>query len=114
MPANDTLGEITSDELAELRRNAKTCTACGMVATIDPVFHAARYAHSPVIRDADGTLIWETELAMWIPHTRKCATCAAEIPAGDTHCQRCAPARRCAVSPSCDQDWPHTGPHGKR
>lgn len=44
---NDTLGEITAEEHQALRDNARNCARCGMLATVDPVLHASRYAHAP-------------------------------------------------------------------
>ena len=34
---NDTYGEISQEELADLRRVAQRCTFCGMLATVDPI-----------------------------------------------------------------------------
>ena len=56
---NDTYGEIGRDELAEMRANAKPCTTCGMLATVDPAFHEARYAHAPTIREGGRELTWD-------------------------------------------------------
>lgn len=60
---NDTYGEITEAEHQALRAQAHTCTTCGMLADVDPVFHAARYGHRPAYRDEQGE--WE----FW-PRTR--------------------------------------------
>jgi hypothetical protein len=56
---NDTYGEITRAELAEMRANAKPCTYCGMLATVDPAFHASRYGHAPTISDGGRELTWD-------------------------------------------------------
>jgi hypothetical protein len=58
MPFNDTYGEISDEEQAALRASARTCRRCGMVASIDPAFHAQRYGHAPVINDQGRTLEW--------------------------------------------------------
>jgi hypothetical protein len=47
---NDTYGEITRDELRQLRATASRCIFCGLLADVDPRFHAARYGHSPIRR----------------------------------------------------------------
>jgi hypothetical protein len=66
MPWNDTFGEISPDELAALRANAQKCITCGQLATVDPQFHATRYAHPPLIRDGEGrTLAWSAETMSW-------------------------------------------------
>lgn len=57
MIRNDTYGEITSEELNALREVARPCLRCGMLATVDPAFHATRYGHRPTYRDEQGT--WE-------------------------------------------------------
>lgn len=63
---NDTYGEITPAKLAELRALAQSCLSCGMLATVDPVFHASRYGHAPVIAGPGGTrLQWDG--ASWEP-----------------------------------------------
>lgn len=54
---NDTYGELTADEHTALRQTARPCIRCSMLATVDPVFHAARYSHRPAYRDDQGT--WE-------------------------------------------------------
>ncbi len=54
---NDTYGEMTGKELAELRKQAHKCLRCGMLADVDPVLHASRYGHRPQYRDEQGT--WE-------------------------------------------------------
>jgi hypothetical protein len=62
---NDTYGQITRDELAALRAEAKPCLTCGMLATVDPVFHEARYAHTPRIADGAAVLAWSTAAFTW-------------------------------------------------
>lgn len=57
MIQNDTFGEITDGELAELRKSSHLCIRCGMLADVDPVLHASRYGHRPAYRDDQGT--WE-------------------------------------------------------
>lgn len=54
---NYTYGEITEAEHQALRDAAHPCLTCGMLANVDPVLHATRYAHRPRYRDAEGT--WE-------------------------------------------------------
>jgi hypothetical protein len=44
---NETWGIVTEDEHAAMRLNARTCTRCGMLATVDPIAHEARYDHAP-------------------------------------------------------------------
>lgn len=58
MARNDTYGEITSQELADLRAHAQKCTTCGLLATVDPAFHARRYGHAPVISRGGLTFTW--------------------------------------------------------
>lgn len=55
---NDTYGEITREELADLRRVARKCTSCGMLATVDPAFHAARYGHAPTVSQRGVIYTW--------------------------------------------------------
>jgi hypothetical protein len=55
---NDTFGEITPDELDELRESASPCLKCGMIADVDPVFHENRYGHAPVREVGGLTSIW--------------------------------------------------------
>jgi hypothetical protein len=60
MIPNDTYGKITRAELDAMRASAGRCTTCGMLATVDPVFHATRYGHAPVIAGPDGArLEWD-------------------------------------------------------
>lgn len=64
---NDTFGEITREELAELRATAKKCTTCGMLATVDPVLHTNRYGHAAQFRDEDGQVwAWDSNTARWV------------------------------------------------
>jgi hypothetical protein len=49
MAQNDTYGEITATELADLRLHALRCRTCGMLGTVDPAFHASRYGHAPKV-----------------------------------------------------------------
>jgi hypothetical protein len=58
---NDTYGEITDQELAEMRADAATCTICGMLATVDPVLHTSRYGHTPAIREGGRELTWSVK-----------------------------------------------------
>jgi hypothetical protein len=44
---NETWGIVTADEHAAMRLNARTCTRCGMLATVDPIAHESRYGHAP-------------------------------------------------------------------
>ena len=67
---NDTYGEITPDELADLRRHAQKCSTCGMVATIDPAFHASRYAHAPTLATPDGPRRWDIRRHGWVETAR--------------------------------------------
>jgi hypothetical protein len=66
MPQNDTYGEITHAELADLRRFAQRCVTCGMLATVDPVFHASRYGHAPVIKRDGITFTWDGGRHGWL------------------------------------------------
>lgn len=65
MIQNDTYGEITREELADLRLHAQRCATCGMLATVDPAFHASRYRHDPIVRRGGLTFTWKTG-AGWI------------------------------------------------
>ena len=67
MPHNDTYGEISELELADLRTFAVTCRRCGMVATIDPVFHENRYGHAPAYYDVQtgSVYVWDGAAARW-------------------------------------------------
>lgn len=66
MAQNDTYGEITREELADLRRVAQRCTHCGMLATVDPAFHTSRYGHAPVIRRGGVTFTWSASQHRWL------------------------------------------------
>lgn len=44
---NETWGIVTADEHAAMRLHARTCTRCGMLATVDPIAHESRYGHAP-------------------------------------------------------------------
>jgi hypothetical protein len=64
---NDTYGEITQAELADLRLHAQRCLTCGMLATVDPAFHAARYAHTPRVRHSKGIIFrWDSKRHEWV------------------------------------------------
>ena len=65
MIANDTYGEITAEELADLRAHAKRCQTCGMLATVDPAFHATCYGHAPQFTDARGHWMWDQAAHRW-------------------------------------------------
>lgn len=67
MIQNDTYGEITREELADLRLHAQRCLGCGMLATVDPAFHAARYGHAPRVRHGRGIIFrWDNGRHEWI------------------------------------------------
>jgi hypothetical protein len=68
---NDTYGEITREELADLRAHAQKCTVCGMLATVDPAFHASRYAHAPVVSRGGVTFTWSPSGHEWIQGSRR-------------------------------------------
>ena len=63
MIQNDTFGEITEAELQSLRARAQRCIICGMLATVDPAFHAARYAHAPAVRE--GGVVYVFRAGRW-------------------------------------------------
>lgn len=63
---NDTYGILDQDEHDALRRAARPCVKCGMLANVDPVFHAARYGHRPVYRDEQGTWEYWPRIMTWI------------------------------------------------
>jgi hypothetical protein len=63
---NDTFGEMTRAELDQLRATAHPCTTCGMLADVDPVFHAARYGHAPAYRLAGAVFTWDGRLGKWV------------------------------------------------
>lgn len=67
MPFNDTYGEITPEEFADLRLHALRCLDCDMIATIDPAFHASRYAHEPRVDHGGGIIFrWDSARHEWI------------------------------------------------
>lgn len=70
---NDTYGEITRAELADLRAHALKCTTCGMLATVDPAFHASRYGHAPVVERGGVTFTWSTSRHEWIQGSQPAA-----------------------------------------
>lgn len=56
---NDTYGDLTAAELADLRAAAHPCLTCGMLADVDPELHLSRYGHRPKYRDDSGrVLVW--------------------------------------------------------
>ncbi len=64
---NDTYGEITREELADLRRVAQKCATCGMLATVDPALHTSRYGHAPVVRRFGGQVFtWSPAQHRWL------------------------------------------------
>lgn len=91
--ANETYGELTHAELVALREAAHPCLRCGMLADIDPVWHAERYGHRPLYRDETGTWEFFPDTMTWVvgndwwtwtspngvdhlvPGDRPCATC---------------------------------------
>lgn len=62
---NDTYGEITRQDLADLRAHAKSCGSCGMLATVDPASHTSRYGHVPTFKDDRGTWTWNPGGHRW-------------------------------------------------
>jgi hypothetical protein len=63
---NDTYGEITRQELADLLAHAQRCTVCDMLATVDPAFHASRYDHAPVVKRSGVTFTWSSSAHEWV------------------------------------------------
>lgn len=63
---NETYGDISREELAQLREGAATCLHCGMLATVDPVAHEGRYGHRPEIADGTGKLVWSGDQLSWV------------------------------------------------
>jgi hypothetical protein len=63
---NDTYGEVTAAEHADLRASARPCLTCGMLADVDPVFHESRYGHAPRVRDGGGVLVWSAGRFSWV------------------------------------------------
>jgi hypothetical protein len=61
MVHNDTYGDLTRAELAEMRQMANRCLKCGMLADVDPVFHERRYGHEPVRKVGALTSIWSDD-----------------------------------------------------
>jgi hypothetical protein len=67
---NDTYGEISHQELADLRLHAQKCLTCGVLATVDPAFHAARYAHEPRVDHGGGIIFrWDSNRHNWSRET---------------------------------------------
>lgn len=66
MVQNDTYGEMIREELNDLRAHAQKCTTCGMLATVDPAFHASRYGHAPTVSRGGVTFTWNTAQHKWI------------------------------------------------
>jgi hypothetical protein len=67
MSMNDTYGEITAAELADLRLHAQRCAKCGMLASVDPAFHTTRYGHAPEIRRPGGACFqWNPQAHAWV------------------------------------------------
>jgi hypothetical protein len=64
---NDTYGELTEDEHQDLRAHALSCIECGMLATVDPVFHQARYQHKPRVVYGGATYTWDGRYTRWVP-----------------------------------------------
>lgn len=71
MIQNDTFGDITPAELADLKSHARPCSRCGLTATVDPEFHTQRYGHPAQFRDARGTWEWSTEKHEWLLKSRE-------------------------------------------
>ena len=65
MLTNDTYGEITRAELADLRAHAERCSQCGMLASVDPALHTTRYGHAPRFRRAGRVWTWIPRLHAW-------------------------------------------------
>lgn len=78
---NDTFGELTPAEHARLREQALTCTECGQLATVDPVFHQDRYQHAPRIRTEGGTATWDGGSMTWQQDGPEAAAARAEAEA---------------------------------
>jgi hypothetical protein len=57
MKQNDTYGTLSDSEHQALLQASHVCIRCGMLANVDPVFHASRYGHRPAYRDDQG--VWE-------------------------------------------------------
>lgn len=67
MPFNETYGEISDLEHANLRNYARPCRRCGMLATVDPVQHETRYGHAPAYTDVQtgSTYVWNVSMIRW-------------------------------------------------
>jgi hypothetical protein len=104
MSWNDTFGEITAEQLAALRAEAKKCLTCGQLATVDPQFHATRYAHAPVIEGDSGARLewtgadWEpaSDRDAWLEASKPCPRCLGKAPG-----EECACVLACG-SPGCE------------
>lgn len=70
MYRNDTYGEITRAELADLRLHAQRCDHCGMLATVDPAFHTSRYGHAPRVHHGDTVFTWSPGRHAWLQKGR--------------------------------------------
>lgn len=66
---SETWGQLSREELAEMRANAKACLICGMLATVDPILHESRYGHAPVITGTTGRKAWSARTLSWVPQT---------------------------------------------
>lgn len=70
---NETYGEISREELADLRLHAQRCDICGMLATVDPVLHASRYGHEPRVHHGakvhGAAFRWDSGRHEWIQET---------------------------------------------
>ena len=68
---NDTYGEITEAEHQANRARAQECMTCGMLATVDPVFHQNRYQHVPTVAYGGTIYVWRQQAMRWIPEPRQ-------------------------------------------
>jgi len=68
---NDTYGEITEAEHQALRARAQKCSTCGMLATVDPNLHQARYDHQPTVCYGGTAYAWVRALTRWMPVPRQ-------------------------------------------
>jgi hypothetical protein len=66
MIRNDTYGDITREELDDLRLHAQRCDHCGMLATVDPAFHASRYGHAPRTHHGPTSFRWDVRRHEWV------------------------------------------------
>lgn len=94
MMINDTFGDITAEEHAELRKNARMCSICGMYATIDPAFHAFRYDHAPRYWQAGVLFEWSVSRHEWAEIARRAPACDCFAPGGGRHADWCATVNR--------------------